>query len=121
LNINILLLNLIFLYEIILGKFIQNFFGREKLSRTHTHVYTHNTYIMSVNLISPVSNFINIYDVHLYDKHPVEGGPPVFEIAILTYLTELRGSIVFSAAFVSDLTKSSLPYIVARYLWKMKV
>jgi len=38
----------------------------------------------------------------LYDKHPVEGGPPVLEIAILTYLTELRGSIVFSAAFVSE-------------------
>jgi len=34
--------------------------------------------------------------------HPVEGGPSVLGAAILTYLTELRESIVLSAAFVSE-------------------
>jgi len=60
-------------------------------------------YSISVNLIVSLSNFINVYDKPLYEKYiPVEGGPPVFGAAILTYLTELRESIGLSAAFVSE-------------------
>jgi len=48
----------------------------------HIFTHTHNTYIKSVSLISAILNFINVYDVYLYDKHPVEGGLPVLGTAI---------------------------------------